>query len=272
MQFDFQAYIRERKGGGSARPESAPGYAFGRDRRVMRTLRLAKPVRLVIDTGMRFARTRFEGLEGQTVVADRVSHPRLMAALRDAAGRLGSRSPARVLVGAVEGLGATAALAFKSEEIIIVHPSVLDLDDEGLAFQLGRAAGHLQQGHAVYLNALWLLDREPGQVTNWVVGPATAALTSWARLGDVTADRAGLIACGNVDVAVRELLSMAGIDASEGQTGDEPMSGLNAYLTGRIQALRIFGESEVFRRGAGMDGGDSLSSVDSRVEEVIHLV
>ena len=173
MDFDFQAYIRAQKGS-DERPASVPGYAFGKDRRVMRTLRLAKPVKLAIDAGMRFARTLFEQLAERTRVADRSSQPRLLSVVRDASEKLGTRTPSKVLVGDVEGVRFITALAHRGEELLVVHPDVLELDDAGLAFHVGRAVGHLQQGHAVYLNALWVLDREPGRVTGWIVGPATA--------------------------------------------------------------------------------------------------
>lgn len=269
MEFDFQAYIRDRKGGGDRRAASGLGYAFARDRRVMRTLSLAKPVKLAIDASSRLASRKLDPIVEAATPAPDV----IVAAVNDACKVLQAQPADRILLAADDALGFSAALAHRGDELLVVTPACVAMQATNRAFHLGRAVGHLQHGHAVYLGAAWLLRDEPDSFMKWVVKPATATLESWSRLGDVTADRAGLLAAGDLEVAVAEVMRLHGVIGDPAEVlGEGGMADLDEVLAGRIRALQTFAEAEVFRRSVGLDGGDSLPSVDSRVEEVIKLV
>ena len=259
MQYDFQAYIRDRKGGGDRRAASGLSYAYARDRRVMRGLNLAS--------------RHFDPIVQACTVAGTREHDDLLGAISDVCRKLQASPSDRVLVAPDDALGYAAALADHGEELLVVTPACLALEPAQRAFHLGRAIGHLQQGHALYLGAAWIMRDEPDSFLRWVVKPATAALESWSRLGDVTADRAGLLACADLDCAIGELMRACGVvgDPAEVQA-DGGMADLDEVLAGRIRALQAFSDAEVYRRSIGLDGGESMTAVDSRVEAVIKLV
>ncbi len=273
MEFDFQAYIRDRKGGGDRRAASGLGYAFARDRRVMRTLDMAKPVKLAIDASTRLGAGRFDAILEASQVASANKPEGLLDAVATVCKKLQATAPDRVHIAADDRLGHSTALAHRGDELLVVTPAMLELTAAQQAFHLGRALGHLQHGHALYLGAAWLLADEPASFLRWIVKPASAALESWSRLGDVTADRAGLLATGDLALSVAEIMRLSGVVGDGAEVlAEGGMADLDEVLAGRIRALQTFSEAEVFRRSVGLDGGDSLTSVDSRVEAVIKLV
>lgn len=83
------------------------------------------------------------------------------------------------------------------------------LDEAGLAFILGHEIGHMHCRHVLYTTmAHWLL--EPAHAQTLHVAPElTEALLLWLRVSEITADRAGLLACGAPEQAFRTLLTLA---------------------------------------------------------------
>jgi Zn-dependent protease with chaperone function len=121
--------------------------------------------------------------------------------------------------------------------------------------------------------------------------PAELALSGWTRRAEITCDRAGLLCCKDVDVSRRALAKLAlgstklhdefNIEAFAEQW-EEGRSGVGRYaeatashpwIAKRLQALKLFAESELYRRHAGLgEGGLSVEQVDEKVHEVIKVV
>ena len=91
-----------------------------------------------------------------------------------------------------------------------------------LMFLLAREIGHCRAGHALWKSVITFLLGEQGQtkgfmaggILNAVMNPAAliggaieVPLLAWARQAEITADRAGLLAVGDEEVARRVLLS-----------------------------------------------------------------
>ncbi|MEV6926420.1 M48 family metallopeptidase [Dactylosporangium sp. NPDC051485] len=103
-----------------------------------------------------------------------------------------------------------------SKPFIVVNSGAVELlDDEELRCLLGHELGHLISGHAVYRTMVMIL-------TDWAVRLAwlpvgsivlraiVAALMEWWRKAELSADRAGLLACQDPAASLRLAMKLAG--------------------------------------------------------------
>ena len=97
----------------------------------------------------------------------------------------------------------------KKAFISISSGAVDRLSDEELSFIIGHESGHIKSGHVLYhmmLAYLTLLAKNvPGSVA------LKAPLMYWNRMSEFTADRAGLLACQDLNVALSAIMKMAGL-------------------------------------------------------------
>ena len=110
------------------------------------------------------------------------------------------------------------AMTFGVESpFIILHSALVDgFDREELHFIIGHEIGHIKSRHVLYLTTAYILTHQAlsiGQrflpIAQLLAIPARAALESWQRSAELTADRAGLIAAQDLQVALRALVKLA---------------------------------------------------------------
>jgi hypothetical protein len=138
----------------------------------------------------------------------------------------------------VTALGATRGAA---QWLLLDVEGLMALSLEQRAFLLGAGLGHLHCEHAVYFSAHLLAARSPA------LGFRTlrSVLDPWTKVMMFSADRAGLISCGRLDVAI------AMIETPPVAVGDDPDP---AWLPSapvpavRVRALEEFARSSVFAR------------------------
>jgi len=100
--------------------------------------------------------------------------------------------------------------------VIVLNSGLLDvMDDDELRFVLGHELGHVLSGHAVYrtlLGAMLALSSTLFAIPLGALGARAviAALLEWQRKSELSADRAGLLATQQPDVALRAHMKMAG--------------------------------------------------------------
>jgi Zn-dependent protease with chaperone function len=171
------------------------------------------------------------------------------------------------------------------ESFIMVHSALVDhYTDEELITVLGHECGHIHNSHVVYLTALHYLTRMAGVFVRWIVEPALMALRAWSRRAEITCDRAGMLCSKNVDVSARALTKLVlgsrklyeefNIDAFLEQY-EEGKDGIGKYmevfathpwLPKRVLAMRVFAESELYRKAAGVGpSGLTMKEVDDKV-------
>jgi Zn-dependent protease with chaperone function len=106
--------------------------------------------------------------------------------------------------------------------IVVLHSVAVDaLTEEELLFLIGHEMGHIKSGHVLYYqiaSCLPLVGQIIGNLTlgigNLLSMGLQAALTHWARSSELTADRAGLLACQSQDAALRSMMKLAGLPKS----------------------------------------------------------
>ncbi len=290
MEFDFQRYIQDKRrvGGGAPTDSTTAPYAFGRDARVLRTLERARPVKLALEASHKLDVERLrERILGGARRADDQHEPRLARRFEKLAASLSMSPPPLYLTDEAGDLGALA-LSIEREPFVLIDRSLLDtLEDDELSFVLGRLLGHIQNDHALFLTTAFALERFDDAFMGWIVKPARFAIGAWLKLGDLTADRAGMLACKDLHVAARALIKRRAPGALENpidinnildEAEENPRGSLMARLTerdprlpGRLAAMKAFADSELFRRAQGREGGQSLTSVDRQVESIIKL-
>jgi hypothetical protein len=291
MNFDFLEYVERKKAPESGR-DRATGfgeYAFSGDIRVLRQIQKATPVRLVAESAVRFWKSMEKNeLLGKSVEVGRRQFPSLYESLVDCTETL-DIAPPTLYVSQNPVLNA-GTYGTDTEAFIILNSALVDaFDDEQLRFVLGHECGHLQNNHIVYHTAAQFLTQGVASFVKWAVAPAQMALNAWSRRGEITCDRAGLLCCGDEDVAYQSMLKLAVGTRGADETNleaymeqfDELQEGLgrfkeyfegHPYLPKRIKALQLFAESSYYRNAIGERGGRPLDEVDRDVEEIVQVV
>ncbi|MFH1464271.1 MAG: M48 family metallopeptidase [Pseudomonadota bacterium] len=98
--------------------------------------------------------------------------------------------------------------------LITVNSALLDqFDDEEVIAVLAHELGHLHADHVLYMTMariLVTLGRMTSNVISLLSFPIQLALLKWQRCAELTADRAGLLGCRDLRVALSVQLKMAG--------------------------------------------------------------
>ncbi len=259
VDFDFQRYVQSRQSDrvDSRGAQAYREYAFKNDVTILRTLSRTRVVELALKATASVERSWLEGeVLGRGVKVGPGAHPAVREASHDAARALGMGTPP-VYLSAATGVPAASVVVSGHPGVVLSPELVERLDGAALRFVLGRQLGHLQNSHGPYLTCALALRHLEASRWGWVVRPAGQALGIWQHWGDVTADRAGLLACGELAAARRGLEALVG----EGR-----------LVEARMQALELFAGSSLYRQSRGEEGGEGMKEVDSAVERVLKLV
>jgi Zn-dependent protease with chaperone function len=152
------------------------------------------------------------------------SFPDLHALLMTACETLDFSRPPDLYIGGSEELQTFTAGV--EDPLILLHSgSVESLTPEELLFVISHQIGHIRSKHLLYYQIAEFLP-----LVAEIVGTATLgigellgagleiALLQWKRMSKLTADRAGLLGCQDLDVALRTLMKLAGLPHKYFQT------------------------------------------------------
>ncbi len=151
--------------------------------------------------------------------------PRIHELYRDVLETLDSPEPYDLFVSQTPIVNA-GAYGMDRPFIILNSGTVSLLDDDELSFVLGHELGHIISDHVLYRTMTVLLINL-AQMGFPIVGIAAravlVALLEWYRKSELSSDRAGLLAVQDPEIAMRNMLKMAG-------GGDADETSLNEFI------------------------------------------
>jgi hypothetical protein len=102
--------------------------------------------------------------------------------------------------------------------ISLSHGSIESFTEDELLFIIGREIGHIKSKHVLYYEIGSILPLLSDIFSGATLGLSSlismglqVALLNWRRMSEYTADRAGLLACQNIDSATSALSKIAGL-------------------------------------------------------------
>jgi Zn-dependent protease with chaperone function len=286
----FDRYVAKRKRAVYGGEEGAR-YAYSADLAMLNAFRRVKPVELAAASTVRaYKEVMKNQLLGTTVKITPRQFPSIYKITEECAEALGVPVPT-VYVANNPHLNAFT-FGTDDDAFIVIHAALVDhYDADELKFVIGHETGHIQNKHVVYNTLLILLQNTLGMLVRWLLPPVEVALHAWYRRAEVTCDRAGLLCCKDDTVGARALLKLAcgskklyeelDVDEylkqmDEGRDGVGRLTELFAshpYLPKRIAAMRVFSESAMYRKAAGVgEDGLSIEEVDEKTSELIQVV
>jgi Zn-dependent protease with chaperone function len=293
IDFDFARYIQDRRGQAERRVREGSTYAYGGERKVRRTLNSARPVVIALEATTRLwqnvAKTE---LLGTAIKVTGQQFPRLHHATRKACEALRMEPPPVYVTPASSSIRAQA-LGTNDDAYVVVNAAFVDghhLEENELVAMIGHELGHIQNNHVLYTTALHYLTESAAMFVRWAVQPAIMTLQAWSRRAEITCDRAALLCARDLDVTVSAMVKIAlglertaDIDIREYiENPPDTRRGVGRYtelfrtypyLPKRIQALRRFAESALYKSFVGQDakGAPSTADVDAAVAEILSV-
>jgi Zn-dependent protease with chaperone function len=289
-RLDFEAFVArkkaERAGGDAQTTGHEYTYTFDRQSRV--AFENTRPVALAVEASVRlFKQMGKHQLLGHAVKVGDRQFPRIYGITKRACDTLQIPMPQVFVVN--NPVFNAGTLGTNDDSFIVVHSSLVDqYSDEELLTVIGHECGHIHNSHVAYLTALHYLTYMAGMFLPWILQPALVALRTWSRRAEITCDRAGMLVALDQQAAERAITKLAvgsrklyeefNLDAfleqhEEGSQGIGKFMEVFAthpWLPKRVLAMRVFGESQLYRKAVGRPAtGLSMSEVDSRVAALL---
>ena len=227
------------------------------------------------------------------------TYPELYKIVVECANKLGIPIPYVIISDQIKGINACTAGTNQFSFIAISSMLPLVMNTDELKFVIGHECGHLALGHVVYHTAINMVGSASGLIP--IVGDVisktiTYPLNAWSRRSEISADRAGLLCCGDIGIATKSLLKLeAGflntdeidIDAYVnecetvlhntmlGKFGEISMS--HPIIPKRIKALKLFNSSIVYANASGniLEPSTPLLTADrlsAETEKIIEIM
>ncbi|HLV98092.1 MAG TPA: M48 family metallopeptidase [Ktedonobacterales bacterium] len=293
----FQDYLARQASDGLHGGDSAPLYAHPVDGWIIRTLN-ATPVKSVMNRALDvLVSYQFGYVLASSIFIDDQSFPDIFEVLVRCAKALGIPIPHAVTRHDIALFNAYTAGTDEYAFINVSSALCKHFSIEEACFVVGHECGHIASGHMVYHTVASALANaalgELGPIGPVLKLTAGIPLMAWERRSEVTADRAGLLCCGDIAVAERSLLrlvtGLADVERVDMEdflrrskeiqdyhklTTIKEFLSTHPLIPKRIEALRLFADSEPYYTLSGKpkpEGKTLLSreELDRRVNQIV---
>lgn len=97
--------------------------------------------------------------------------------------------------------------------IVLSSGAVDKLSDKELQFVIGHESGHIRSNHVLYHTLCFYASYILGElgIFGKLALPIQTALQYWSRMSEFTADRAGLLACQDLNAALSAIMKLSGL-------------------------------------------------------------
>lgn len=212
-----------------------------------------------------FIRAVVEGFKREAVQVTATQFPELHALVEECRQHIEIPRDTKVFVSYSPYMNAFAIGLGRPYAIVLFSGLVDNLDRDELKYVLAHEMGHIHFGHTIWLTLIGQL----GSQTYGVPILRTVfrlIFLFWSRAAEMSADRAGLVACGQLDKVISTQVKMgagpllarwANLDMLARQAREARISffgsfvellGTHPTMTTRIRRLVDFAASETFRR------------------------
>ena len=152
-------------------------------------------------------------LHGSNFLVTRESCPELYDVVHDVADTLDVRPLPRFYTQWSYDINGYTT-GFKEDTLLVLNSGTVDLlTEDELRYVAGHELGHVKSGHVLYHTMGELFNTAINQIP--LVSSLKIliyyALLYWIRMSEFTADRAGLLACQNIDAAINAIIKMSGL-------------------------------------------------------------
>lgn len=145
------------------------------------------------------------------------NYPEIFQSLLDACETLSIETPPLLYVEWDDAINASTVGS--EQPLIVISSGCIDrLTTPELSFVLGHELGHIKCSHVVYhlmANSICSLGELVGEFTlgigKLLTMPVRSALHRWSQMSELTADRAGHLACQDMNSALAVMVKMAGL-------------------------------------------------------------
>ena len=152
-------------------------------------------------------------LQGSNFLVTRESCPKLYELVHDVADTLDVRPLPRFYTQWGYNINGYTT-GYKEDTLLVLNSGTVDLlEEDELRYVAGHEMGHIKSGHVIYHTMGELFNNAISQIplVSSMTTPIYYALMYWIRMSEFTADRAGLLACQNIDAAVSAIIKMSGL-------------------------------------------------------------
>lgn len=190
-------------------------YEHGFDKAALNSLRALKGVDSITNFVMNWTYVKWHIVElaGSNFHVTKESCPELYEQVKDVADTLDVVHIPEIYTEWGHFINAYTT-GYKDSTLLVLYSGAVDLmSDEELRFIIGHEMGHIKSGHVLYHTMTQLFSNIIANmsIAAPLAQPIYLALLYWFRMSEFTADRAGLLACQNVDAALNAVIKMSGL-------------------------------------------------------------
>ena len=154
---------------------------------------------------------------GSNLKVNNTNFPELYSTLEEVCNALSLPEKPELYISSQHAINAMA-IGVQNPIIVLFSGAIDNLDKDELMFIIGHEIGHIKSNHVLYhqmASILPFIGNILGSATLGIGGLISKglelALLNWKRMSEFTSDRAGLLACQNVEAATRAMIKIAGL-------------------------------------------------------------